>query len=310
MKKLLKIAVFAILLSSFTFPVIAQKQKSKDDYLKEISALFKINKPEELEKAYYLAKEFLTAYPKEKGDNINKLKQFIKSNQENMFYNLLDKGKLAEAFAAGKEVLTENPENIGVLMNLAYSGFDAQAKNKDNSFAEVSTNYAKQTISLLESGKTPANFSPFKNKDDTIGWMYYVIGNFQKDTDAKESAINFYKATKYEGQVKSSSFPYYVIANYYETVYQKLATEYNAKNKSLTEEQNKIELDKVNKVLDLMLDAYARAIKFAEAENNPDKDNWKKRFTDVYKFRNKSDAGINEFMTLKNASPMPDPSAN
>ena len=54
-------------------------------------------------------------------------------------------------------------------------------------------------------------------------------------------------------------------------------------------------------------DAYARALKYAETDNNPGKDAWKQRFTEVYKHKNKSDAGMNEYLNSILDKPLPDP---
>ncbi len=309
MNRLIKITIFALLVTCFAIPVFAQKKKSKDDYLKEFAKLAQTKKPEDLDRMYELGKGFINDYPNEKNDNVNKIKGFLKQYRENKFYNDLEKGKYAEGFAAGKEILAENPEDVAAIMNLAYAGYDAFTKNKDNSFEEQSIGYAKQTLKLLEANKVPTNFSPFKDKNDVSAWMYYIMASFVKDKDIREGAINFYQATRFDSPIKNNSYPFYVVAVYYEDVYQKLATEYNGKLKTLTDAQSAVELEKVNKVIDLMLDAYARAIKLAEIENIPEKVAWKSRLTDVYKFRKKTDAGINEYMTLVNASPMPDPSA-
>lgn len=307
MSKFFQIAILALLLVSFVPSAMAQKQKSKDDYLKEISALFKTKKPEDLEKAYILGKEYLAKFGNEKDENTNKVKEFVKKNRENQFFIFLEQQKYQEAFSEGKEILAETPDNVSVAMNLAFGGYNALAIKNDKSFTDQSINYAKQTISLLEKGTTPASFSPANNKDDAISWMYYIIGNFTKDTNIKESVANFYKSTQFEGKIKSTSMPYFAIAVYFEDVYEKMAGEYNSKNKTMTEAQRTTELEKVNKIMDQMMDAYARAIKFGEAENNPQKDEWKKRLTEVYKFRKKTDAGLNEYITLVNTKPLADP---
>lgn len=310
MNKLFQIAVVVFLTASFVITGTAQKQKSKDDYIKEISTLSNTKKPEDLEKAYELSKEFLAKYPKEKGDIVNKIKDFVQRFRDNQFLVYLDQGKTADAFRLGAELLAENADNSLVTMNLAYGGFMALAKNNDKSFNDQTINYANKTISFLEAGKTPSNFAPFKDKDEATSWMYYILGNLQKDTDIKQAAHSFYLATRLETQIKANSFPYYAIATYYEDIYQKLATEYNTKVKTMSEAESKAQLEKVNKVVDLMLDAYARAVKRAEAENAPQKDEWKKRMSDVYKFRKKTDAGFNEFITYINTTELTDPINN
>ena len=170
----------------------------------------------------------------------------------------------------------------------------------------------KKTLKLFESGIFPTNYSPFKDKQDTIAFMYFVIGNLSVPKDLKTAAANIYKSTLYESQIKSSSQPFAQIANYYEDVYQKLSTDLNAKvkAKTISDADFKTENEKVEKVVDLMLDAYARAYKRAEATNDPDKTNLKTRLAQIYQFRKKTEAGFDAFVTYINNTPMPDPAAS
>lgn len=308
MKKLFQVSVVALLTFTFAFSSLAQKQKSKDDYFKEIATLSNTKKPEDLEKAYQLAKEFLVNYPKEKSDNANKLKNWVKDYRENKFYKSIEAKSYAEAFALGKEILTDEPENTSVTLHLTYGGFDSMATKKDKSFADDTIKYAKQTLDLLEKGSFPKTFSPFTSKDEAIAWMYYIIANFSQEKDVKEAAVNYYKATLYETQIKKSSQPYYVIAVYYEDAYQKASTDLKAKSKNMSDAEFKTESEKVDKLIDQMLDAYARAYTLGVAEKNPSAPAWKQRLAQVYEFRKKTSAGLDAFITYVSSTPLADPS--
>lgn len=289
----------------------AQKQKSKEEYLKEISTLSNTKKPEDLEQAYKLSKEFVAKFPKETGDNANKLKDFIKRYRLSIFFTATDGGKFAEAFALGKEILAEEPENTDVLLNLAFLGYKDSLSNKSQTYSEDSIGYAQKTLQLFEKGVVPTNYSPFKDKTETTSFMYFVIGNLSVPKDMKIAAANIYKATLYESAIKNSFQPYYQIADYYEGIYQKIADELNAKvkAKTISDADFKTENERVEKALDLMMDAYARALKRAEAQNEPDKVKVKTRLLQIYQFRKKTDAAFNEYVTYINTMPMPDPAA-
>ena len=99
---------------------------------------------------------------------------------------------------------------------------------------------------------------------------------------------------QYETPIKTDPLPYYMIATYYENQYAALSTA-------------KGDQKKIDATIDLMLDAYARTCKRAEAVKNANTDHWKARFAQIYKFRKKTDVGLTEFMTMIAASPMPDP---
>ncbi len=311
MKKMLSVAGLFILAALFVTPVLAQKQKSKDELFKEIVSLSNTKKPEDLEKAYQLSKEFLERFPKETNENSQKMRKFVKVYRENSFYKAYDEKKFADAFVIGKQILAEEPDNTAISMNLGYAGYDAILKNNDRSFGEDSIKYARLTLQLLESGKLPASFVPFSNKDETFAWMYYVIGFFSIDKDNKEAAVNFYKSTQYETAIKKTSQPYYIIAYYYEKLYEKMSAELNAKinAKTIDEAQINAEREKINGVLDQMTDAYARAYKFGEVEKNPNAADWKKRLSEVYLFQKKPEATINAYIDYTVTMPLKDPGA-
>ena len=72
--------------------------------------------------------------------------------------------------------------------------------------------------------------------------------------------------------------------------------------------ESKAALEKLNTVMDRIIDAYARAI--AAAGNDPkteqSRKEWLTQLTNYYKFRHDgSDAGINEFITASLQKPLP-----
>mgnify|MGYP002781155996 CR=1 FL=1 len=306
MKKIFSTVFVMLLTVSVSTAIYAQKEKSKDELLKEIGTLSNSQKVEDKEKAYQLGKEFLTRFPKDK--SADKIRPFVKNFQKYRFYKASEDGRFADFFAAGKEILTEEPENVEVALNLAYGGYDALLKKQDKSFGEDAIKYAQTTLQMMEKGVFPANFAPFNTKDDALAWMYYVIGYFSMEKDGKTSASNFYKSTLYNTPIKKNSQPYYAIALYYEDRYEKMAKEIAAKSKSLSDAEFKAETDKVSVVIEQMMDAYARAYQIAAAENNPAKDEWKARLTQIYKFHKKTDAGFDSWLTYIVTTPLKDPS--
>ena len=138
----------------------------------------------------------------------------------------------------------------------------------------------------------------------------FIIGYFTVPKDIKESASYFYKSTLYESSIKKTSQPYLVIADYYESVYETLSGDLSAKIKAKTidDAQLKIQNEKIDIILDQMVDAYCRAYKLGEVEKNPNKDDWKKRLTQVYLFRKKPEAALEAFINYVVTTPLKDPS--
>ncbi|MFM9905153.1 MAG: hypothetical protein ACKVQJ_11355 [Pyrinomonadaceae bacterium] len=308
MKKLFLTGVLLVMAMS-AVQTFGQKQMSKDELFKAMSALTKTQKPEDIEKAYVMAKEFVARFGSDKDKKmVDQIKDFVAKYREHLFFQALKDQKPADAFSVGKEILAEQPENTEIYVNLAYGGYNAGAGGS-KTFAEDSMAFARKAIQLIDSGTMPKNFAPFKDKDETLAFMYFIDGHLSVDRDLKYSVSSIYKATTYESGIKNTSLPYYLIAAYYEDLYAKLSTGLKAKvdAKSISDAAFKTESESVDNAVDLMMDAYARAIKRGEIEKEPNVAAWKTRLTQVYKFRKKSDVGLPEYITYINTTPLPDP---
>lgn len=311
MKKLVSIFCLLLLTATLTISAIAQKTLSKDELFNKIAKLSQTKKSEDKDKAYQMSKEYLAQYGNDKDEKTTKIKDFVEKYRTSAINIKLDEGKTAEAFALGKEILANEPENSYVTMNLAYGGYEVLTKKKDKSFADDSVKYAKKTLEMFEAGKTPKTFQPFASQTEATALMYYVIGSFAVDSDVKEAAENFYKALQYDSKIKNTAYPYYYIAYNYEKMYEKAAKDFQAKHGSKTTEDDEYRKDNANleKLLDKMLDAYARTVKVAQAENNPTANAWKQRYMEIYKFVKQGEAGADEYLTNISSKPMLDPNS-
>lgn len=300
-----------LLILVLAFSTFAQGNNPKDELFGKIAKLTQTKKDADQEKAYQLAKEYMAKYGKDNDDHTKKIKDFVDKYKLAAFDKKLNEKKTAEAFVIGKEILAQEPENTYVTMNLAYGGYEALLKNKDMSFGDESVKFAKQALSLFEAGKLPKTFEPFKDQAEATALMYYIVGNFLLESDSKEAAQNFYKTVQYESQFKAKSYPYYGVSFYYEKEYQNSAAAYQAKHgtKTTEDDEMKVAQAKLEKILDRMLDAYARAIKMGEVEKSSSLDVWKKRFTDIYKFRFQNDTGMSDYLEKTPNTPLPDPNS-
>ncbi|HQZ96251.1 MAG TPA: hypothetical protein PLP21_08010 [Pyrinomonadaceae bacterium] len=306
-------ALLFLFAALFTAVGTAQKPKSKDEALKEIAALVATKNPEDMAKAYPLGKDFVARFGKDNKDGkdkaVNQVKAFVEGYRENSFFAAVDGNKPADAFALGKDILAEHPDDVSVMINLAHAGYNSLGTTRNKTYANETISFAKSAAQAIESGTTPKTFAPYKDKDEALAWMYYIPGYIVIDTDYKEAAANIYKATTFNAPVKESSLPYYLIASYYEDVYAKLSTDLKAKvaAKTINDADFKTANDRITKAIELMMDAYARAFKKGEAEKNPNAAQWKERLTQVYKFSKKTEEGLPEFIKFAVLSPMPDP---
>lgn len=294
MKNLCSTAAVLMIAVLFITPAFAQKQKSKDDAFKEIAALTNTKKPEDLEKAYKLAREFVTRFAADKDDKVTHIKGFVAQYRLKLFLGAVDSQKYAEAFSLGKEILAEEPENTEVLINLASAGYNARSDKGDKTYVADTVIYAEKGAELIVAGKLPKSFAPYKSQDEATAWMYFISGFLGFDKDIKAAASNAYKSLQYETVIKTDPLPYYIIATFYENQYETLSTA-------------KGDQKRIDAAIDLMLDAYARTCKRSEITKHPSHAAWQTRYAQIYKFRKKTDVGLKEFTAMIDASPLPDP---
>jgi tetratricopeptide (TPR) repeat protein len=264
--------------------------------------------------AYDAAREYLRLYPKDDDQYTKYLKDWIaaydrdkrKQTLPNLIYN--DKN-FAEAFKVGKQVLAEDPNNVKAYLDLGYAGYLASTA-KNESFNAEALDYAKKAIQLIEGGKTPEIWEPFKGKDDALAHLYYTVG-FLNLKPAPNAAIDpLIKSVQFDSDIKKTPSAYYFLAAAYEAgPYARMSADFqkNFGGKPETPE-SKTALDKLNEVIDRIIDAYSRAIAAAgsDPQNAQNKKTWLDRVTVLYKFRHQdSDVGLNDLITGAPTRPLP-----
>jgi hypothetical protein len=280
-------------------------------------------------KAYEAAKKYV-ACPSDSSDEaevkrVQYLKDFIskyeKAQRRNQVISLIyDKNDFAKGFEVGRQVLSEDPENLRALIALGYAGYLASA-GKNTSFSSEAIGYAKKAIQMLDGGKTVESWLPFTGKDEALSYMYYAIavmtytqtspeGSSALIQNASDSLPNFIKAAQYEGKLKKHPLTYGYIAGAYENgPYAKLSADYKAKYEGKDESpESKLALANINQVVDRMIDAYARAVALAgtDAQYQANKTAWLEGLTTWYKYRNnQSDAGLTEMIASVLSKPLP-----
>lgn len=321
MKKLVRIIALSALVTTIWLPALAnntlsvtntaafavQDEEAKAALYNDFLAKYKTDP----KAAYAVAKEYLQKYPAE-SDQTKYLSKWIaaydakeKEGRKAGVEDLLRQQKYADAFAAAKAILADEPADVRTLNNAVFAALYAAGVNKNDSFNADAANYARKAIQIIQSGQ------PFDKRDDTLGWLNSALGFFSLKTNPSE-AVNYYiKAASFEGAAKKDPQTYLFLADAYRAAeYTKLASD--IKTRCSTGEQQatpdcKALSDRVNEVVDRMIDAYARAIalatdpKFAQA-----KAAWMTELTAFYKFRHEnSEAGLNELIAGILAKPLP-----
>ncbi|MDQ5844013.1 MAG: hypothetical protein M3539_01805 [Acidobacteriota bacterium] len=218
--------------------------------------------------------------------------------------------KYAEALGLGKEILADEPENLRVLIDLGYGSYLAAVNLKQVSFNNDALTYSRKSIQMIESGKAPATWAPFKGKDDTLAFLHDVVGQLTLKDNPSSALTSFIKKAQFETDLKKDPWTYYFIAAAYENgPYAKLSADYKTRFEGKDESpESKLALENINQVIDRMVDAYARAV--ALAGNDPKyatpKKEWMEGLSTWYKYRhNQSDTGLTELIASVLSKPLP-----
>lgn len=270
----------------------------------------------EQDKAYDAAKKYL-ACPADNADEgqqkiIAYLKNFVtkyeaadkKIKFRTLLYN--DK-KYPEAYALGKELLTADPENLKVLIDLGANGY-LVANNA--SLSGEALEYAKRALQMLDSGKTVEDWQPLASKDVAVAYLNYTIGALSLQTDPAGALKHLIKAAQFETPLKKSPYTYAYIAGAYETgPYAKQSADYKQiySGKDETPE-SKLALANINQLVDRMIDGYARAVALAgnDAAFAQGKVQWKESLDTWYKYRNNNQlTGLDQLVASVLSKPLP-----
>lgn len=179
-----------------------------------------------------------------------------------------------------------------------------------SSFSAEAVTYARKAIEAIESGKAPEDWNPFKGKDDTLASLYYTLGFLGLKSSPDQAIDSFLKVAQLESDLKRTPSTYYFLGFAYEsgpykTMSAAFQTAYAGKPET---PESKVALEKLNVVIDHIIDAYARAI--AAASTDPKYAQTRAQslvpLTNFYKFRHQgSDAGLTDFIAGALSRPLP-----
>ena len=267
--------------------------------------------------AYQAAKDYMARYNKEDDQYTRYLKQWISAfekdeRQDTLLRSIYGEKNYAAGFGLAKQVLTDDPEDVKALIALGYGGYLATTNARNETFNADSVRYAQKAIQLLEGGKTPDAWEPFKSREDAVASLNYAIGFIDLKPRPEEAIGRFVRVIGIDSDLRKTPSTYYLLAVAYEQgPYKRLSADYTKRFANQPETpESKAAIETLNKVMDRIVDAYARAVALAgnEPQHQASKAEWTKRLTDLYKFRHEnSDAGLSEFIAGVLAKPLPQP---
>jgi len=295
-------------------PKSTSAQETDDKVKVDLYTKFVDNYKTNAEVAYVTAKDYLQRYLKENDEYSKYIQVWVADyERKQRLVQLRDlvytDRNFVEAFKVGKQVIAEDPNHLDSLIALGNAGYLA-ASARNESFNAEAIGFAQKAIQMIEGGKAPENWSPFKGKNDTLAYLYSTVG-LLKLKSAPDEAINaLLQTASFDSDLKKLPTLYYYLARAYETgPYARLSADYqkNFAGKPETPE-SKQALEKLNQVIDRIIDAYARAVAAAGADPQQaaNKTTWLTSLTNFYKFRHQdSDAGLTEFIASALTRPLP-----
>lgn len=303
-----------LVLFALTFGAAQSLAQETDDPVKiQIYKRFYDNHKQNPALAYQAARDYLQKYNKDKDEYIDYLQKWVnlyeRDERKRTLGNLINEKKFAEAYSTGAKILADEPNYLRAQIDLGYAGYLA-ASAKNEQFNTTALEYARKAISEIEAGKAPSEWAPFKGKDDTLAYLNYAVGFLTLKTNPDQAINALIRAAQFESDIKKTPSTYYFLAAAYESgPYKTMSADYQTRFAGKPESpESKAALEKLNVVIDRIVDAYARAIASAgtDPKTEQSRKEWLVQLTNYYKFRHDgSDAGLTDFITASLQKPLP-----
>lgn len=305
--------LLALALVAFGSRTMVLAQETDDPVKIEIYKRFVDNRLPNPSIAYQAARDYLQKYNKDKDQYTNYLQKWVtlyeRDERKRNLPILINEKKFSEAYSTGAKILSDEPNYLRAQIDLGYAGYLA-ASAKNEQFNGTALDYARKAIQTIEAGTAPSDWAPFKGKEDTLAYLNYAVGYLTLKNSPDQAIDPLIRAARYTSDISKTPSTYYFLAVAYESgPYRTLSTDYQATfaNKPETPE-SKAALEKLNLVMDRIIDAYARAIATAQTDPKTEQSRkeWLAQMSTYYKFRHEgNDAGLTEFIQGALQRPLP-----
>ena len=280
----------------------AQDQCTADVKTKLYEEFLKFRKDDQ-PKAFDAAKKYLACPAGQETPETQKILDYLKkwstAYEEGMkkvtFTKTLYTDKnYPEAYKLGREILTAEPDNLKVLVDLGANGY-VVAPLKNPQLNTESLEHARKALQLIESGKTVEDWSPLANKEAALAYLNFTIGTLTLEKEPANALKNLIKAAQFETPLKKSPYAYAYIAAAYETgSYATMSEEYKKLHGGKDETpESKLMLANINQIVERMIDGYARAVALAGTDPQYEKQKavWMESLNTWFKYLNPNDTG-------------------
>jgi hypothetical protein len=242
--------------------------------------------------------------------------------------------KADEAYAAGKEILAKQPENINVIIALGLVGAAQSTAANNYKHANDGLQYASSALAKVKGGakfpkkndkgeETAGVFWTERTRPEAISDLSYAVAylTYFGKKDKTTALPLFYELS--QGSYKDNPIIYGIIGDHYVEQRKPIAEQIRVKIEEQKKEGEDVAVkeareEEIKKLVALfngynerILDAYGRAYKVTKdtPANKAYRDNLYKIMMDVYKSRFEKDTGLNEYITATVAKPFPNPTS-
>ena len=301
-----------MMLALFAAPALAQSKECNDEnkaaWYDTFLTNFKGERPQQ-KIAYDAAKLYLTSCPEDPADAkaaymknkfVIPFEKIIAAEEvAKQFDDAVKGAKYAEEMRLGKLVLATEPDNVKVYIVLGVVGLN------DPSLLSESAQYAKKAVEMIEAGKS---FAPLfdGSRDKALAQLDYAIAKANLSSAPTDALPYLIKAARFNSDLKKNPQTFLEIGTAYEKGPRAALTlEYEAKYKGHDETpESRLVAANINQMIDAQIDALARGV--AVATVAADKKALMDELTTLYKYRNKSDVGLDQLVAGILAKTLPD----
>ena len=334
MKNALRLLALAALATVFALPAYAQdaaatpaaaptgpcaEADAKAALYKKFTENFK-GTPDQQKAAYEAGKEYLSKYGSCEAASDKQIAAYVqnwvgKYEKAVVEFNCTKAANdnPSQAFEACRSLIANNPDNVKLRLALVGAGIKTYSSGNTSLNAQAAAE-ARTALRLIEQeGKTSETYAPFVSQQDAPMGLRYYLAAWTLEATPEEAAAHLLKVAQSNSTFAKEPATFQLLgAAYYTGELKKLAAEYKEKYEGKDETPESAALfNKVNVVLDRVIDAYARAIALGNA--NPSKygqlvSKLKPVLTTLYKQRHEGqETGLNELIANVLSKPLPIP---
>ena len=310
MRRMIKFVTITATLAVFAAPALAQSKECNDEnkasWYGTFLSNFRGERPQQ-KIAYDAARLYLTSCPEDPADAQaaymkNKFvipyeKMIAAEEVAKQFDAAVKDAKYVEQIRLGKLVLANSPDNTAVYIIMGMAGVS------EPSVLGESAQFAKKAIELIQGGKPAMPYT----RDQALAYLNWSVAKGELKNSPADAITYLLKAARIDSDPKKNHLLYLDLAAAYEEGPRaKLAAEYTSKvgpNQTETPE-SKLAFANLSQVIDRQIDAWARAE--ALATDAVTKKAIMDDLTALYKYRNKSETGLDVLLAGILSKPLPD----